>query len=124
MQWFRSRWNKKNTKESYHFINNIVIYKMRHTCLLRLAMGDGDCEPPLSESGGYFVKDILVLGDGHLIASDPVLAPGIRLLLEQSRSESLGATVLRWSLKMDASLIFSTSTAQTSRLQLIKLEDT
>lgn len=62
-------------------------------------MGDGDCEPPLSESGGYFVKDILVLGDGHLIASDPVLAPGIRLLLEQSRSESLGATVLRWSLE-------------------------
>lgn len=58
------------------------------TCLFLPAFGEGGWDPPLSESGPGLVDK--PAPGGHLGRLS-----GSRCPLEQSRSESLGATVLR-----------------------------
>lgn len=60
-------------------------------CLFLPALGEGGCDPPLSESGAGLVDNPAPGGHFGRLS-------GSRCPLEQSRSESLGATVLRWSL--------------------------
>ena len=62
------------------------------TCRRLLALGDGDWEPPLSDSfPGGFTPNRLPFQPGVQVGSES-------RLLEQSRSESLGANPLLWSL--------------------------
>jgi hypothetical protein len=63
------------------------------TCLRRLARGEGEWEPPLSESFPGADKPRRGPGGGGTGCTG--WCSDSRLLEEQSRSESLGATVLR-----------------------------